>query len=335
MLMGEVSGLLEPMITTAAGMSAAYIPIARTLLALAVTLAAAFAIYDWWLGDVSNALAKLVRAGVILSIPLTLFTGNVWSDLGKTTTQFFAGGLTQPLLGAAGHGGSGPDAIKDTIGKISKSMFPNARKEPDRRGVIESLVDWMKSDQTIGSAIFSNMTKAFFELVLSLVSIVLIVALTMALYGPLLAMQIGIIFGPLLLAFMPFPPLANLSKSWLAFMITTGFSLLVGVAMAVIAANSIESYTDMMGIIGNDASIPWYEELAVKIGGFMSSTAIILFVAWMLFRADDIAAAMVGGSAGGTSGVGGVIVNRISQATRGGVQSKPRADGGGKPPGGK
>lgn len=328
MALGDVAGLLEPLIITAESMGGAFVPIGRVLLALAVTLALVFAVYDWWTGAVSGAISRAVRAGIILTIPLYLLSGNNWSADMKTFTKFFASDLTAPVL-AATNSNSGPEAIRNTITKISTSMFPNARQAEDNRSTWEKVRDFLTSEQTVGGALlFSALTEAWYELLLFLISLVLVVALVAALYGPLLALQVGVIFGPLLIAWLPFQPLAHLSRNWLQFMLSQGFALVVGITMAVIGAHSIEAYTNTMAVMGGDPTLPWYEELAAKAGGFMASSAVILFVAWMLFKADDIAAAMIGGGGAGAGGVGAVILNKI--APKGTPKAGDKKGGGGK-----
>lgn len=312
MAFGDVAGLLEPLIVTAEGMGGVFVPIGRVLLGLAVMLAVLYAVYDWWMGEVNGALARLVRAGLILTIPLYLLSGNNWATDTKVLTKFFASDLTAPVL-AAGGSASGPEAIRNTITKISTSMFPNTRaKEGQEQSSFEQTWKFIVGQKSVGGAIFSAMTEAFFELLLFIISVVLVIALVVALYGPLLALHIGIVFGPLLLAWMPFGPMAHLTRNWLQFILSQGFALVVGITMAIIASNSIEAYTNSMLMMGAEAGLPWFEELGAKIGGFMASSAVILFVAWMLFKADDIAAAMIGGGGAGTGGVGAVILNKIA-----------------------
>lgn len=310
MALGDVAGLLEPLITTAEGMGGAFVPIGRVLLALSVTMALTLSVYDWWTGAVSGAVSRAVRAGIILTIPLYLLSGNNWQTDMKIFTKFFTSDLTAPVL-ASTNSSSGPEAIRNTITKISTSMFPNTRQPEDNRSTWEKVREFLVSEQTIGGAVFSALTEAFFELLLFIISVILVIALIAALYGPLLAFQIGVILGPLLLAWLPFQPMAHLSRNWLQFMLSQGFALVVGITLAVIAASSIEAYTDAMALMGGDPSLPWYEELAAQAGGFMASSAVILFVAFMLFRADDIAAAMIGGGGAGAGGVGAVIMNKI------------------------
>lgn len=325
MALGDISGLLQPLIDSAEGMTDAFVPMGRVMLALAVTLAILFATYDWWMGQVGDALGRIVRAGLFLTIPLTLMYGDNWTNSMRAVTHFFSAELTAPILSTT-DAGSGPEAIKQTINKLSLAMFPNAR-HVDERNAFEQARDFLMSEQTIGGAVFSGLTEALFELLLFALAIFLSLALVVALYGPLLALQIGIIFGPLLLAWVPFQPLSHLARNWFQFILSQGFALVVGITVAMIGVASIEAYTDQMMGMATDASLPWFQELAAKAGGFMASSAVIVFVGFMLFKADDIAAAMIGGGGAGTGGVGAVILNKIAPR---GTPKGGKGGGGGK-----
>lgn len=316
MALGDIAGLLTPLITSAEAMHVSFIPLARTMLALSFSLAVLFAVYQWWVGDAGGAVARIVRAGLILTIPLTLLISDNWKSTMDTTTKFFSAELTAPILGTAtGAGASmtGPEAIAATVTKLSRSMFPNARN-PDERTTLEKVKAFINSDTSFGSMVFSGLTQAVLELVLFLLALLLSVALIFALFGPLLALHIGVIFGPLLIAWMPFGPMAHLARSWLQFMLSQGFALVVGITIAALAIASIETFTDSMSMMSRETALPLHQEIAGKIGGFMSSAAVIVFVAVMLFRADDIAAGMIGGGGAGAGGVGAVVMSRLASA---------------------
>ncbi|AAZ97770.1 hypothetical protein Tbd_1817 [Thiobacillus denitrificans ATCC 25259] len=311
MALGDISGLLSPLIEHAAAMSSAYVPLGKTFLALAVSMSAIFAIYEWWLGGgASDALARLTRAGLILTIPLTLLFG--WDGYMKTLTEFFSKELTAPIVAVDGSG-SGPEAVKNAITKLSQSMFPNSRTV-DERSTWEQVRDFITSEESIGGAVLSSLTAALFELLLFLIALVVSLALIYALYGPLLALQLGVIFGPLLIAWMPFQPLSHLARNWLTFMLAQGFALVVGVTVAILGANAIAGYSDLMIEMARDPSLPWYLEIGAQFGGFMAMTAVLVYISFMLFRADDIAAAMIGGGGAGMGGVGAAVMSRIKLA---------------------
>ncbi len=325
MALGDIAGLLSPLITSAEAMHAVFIPIALQMLALSFALALLFAVYQWWMGEVSGALARITRAGLILIIPMTLLAGDNWKSTMDATAKFFSAGLTQPIL-KTGGATSGTQAISETITKLTNAMFPNSRN-PDERTNFEKIKNFVTGNESFGGMLVSALTQALLELIMFGLAIVLSVALIFALFGPLLALHIGIIFGPLLIAWMPFGPMSHLARNWLQFMLSQGFALVVGITIAMLAVGSIEAFTDSMSLMSRDPNLPLAQELAAKIGGFMASAAVIVFVAVMLFRADDIAAAMLGGGGAGTGGIGAVIMSRIA----GGKMPKmPKG-----PPGGK
>lgn len=326
MALGDIAGLLDPLITSAEKMHTVFIPIALQMLALAFVLALLFAVYQWWMGEVSGALARITRAGLILIIPMTLLSGDNWKSTMTATSNFFSAGLTQPILNTGGAT-SGPEAISQTITKLSHAMFPNARN-PDERTAYEVVKDFVTSNESFGGMLVSGLTQALLELILFALAILLSVALIFALYGPLLALHLGIIFGPLLIAWMPFGPTAHLARNWLQFMLSQGFALVVGITIAMIAVTSIESFTDAMALMSRDPNLPLAQEIAGKIGGFMASAAVIVFVAFMLFRADDLAAAMIGGGGAGAGGVGAVIMSRMAAGRMPKMPKGPPGGGG-------
>lgn len=331
MALGDIAGLLTPLITSAEAMHTAFIPLARTMLALSFVLAILFAVYQWWLGEVGGALSRITRSALIMTIPLTLLVGDNWRQTMDAATKFFSAELTAPILGTTGAT-SGPDAIATTVTKLSRSMFPNVRN-PDERTTLEKVKAFINSDSSLGSMLFSGLTQAILELLLFLLALLMSVALIFALYGPLLALHIGVIFGPLLIAWMPFNPMSHLARNWLQFMLSQGFALVVGITIAMLAVGSIESFTDSMTLMAKDSALPLHQEIAGKIGGFMASAAVIVFVAFFLFRADDIAAAMIGGGGAGAGGVGAVVMSRLAAVKMPQMPKGPPKPPG--PPGGK
>ena len=107
MALGDIAGLLSPLIESAEKLHTVFIPIALQMLALAFTLALLFAVYQWWMGETSGALARITRAGLILVIPMSLLSGDNWKSTMDATGSFFSAGLTAPIL-KTGGATSGP-----------------------------------------------------------------------------------------------------------------------------------------------------------------------------------------------------------------------------------
>lgn len=341
MALGDVAGLLQPMIDSAAGMADAFVPTGRILLSVAFTLTIFYATYEWWLGGVSGAVAKAFRGAVILIIPLFLLYGNNWTSTMKTFTSFFSVELAAPLIqksGQASTGGSAPELVKNIITRVANGIWPDSNPQQQQEAggnVFEKAWQFITNpDKSVNESIFSALTEIVFKILLTVIGMALIVAILFALYGPILLMQVGVIFGPVLVCWLAWEPLADVSRNWLKFMITNGFSLLVGLVLSLIAAGSIENFVGTMQQMGHDPDLPWFLELAAKIGGFLASAGTMIFLSFMLFKADDIAGAMIGGSAGGGSGVGMMILNKIKTRGGGGKGTPPKSGGEPPPPGG-
>lgn len=335
MALGDVAGLLQPMIDAAANMADAFVPMGRILLAVAVTITLIGATYEWWLGGAGGALARAVRAGLILTIPLFLLYGNNWVGTMKIFTNFFSVELAQPLIeksGQAATGGSAPELVKNIITRVADGIWPDNKLKEEAGGNVfdEAWAFITNPSKSVNESIFSALTEILFKILLTAIGVMLIVSILFSLFGPILMMQIGVIFGPLLVCWLAWEPLADLARTWLRFMITSGFSLLIGLVLALIAVGSIETFVSSVQLMGHDPELPWFLEIAAKIGGFLASAGTMIFLSFMLFKADDIASAMIGGSAGGGSGVGALILNKITPVRKPG-KPEPKTE----PPGGE
>jgi hypothetical protein len=333
MALGDIALMLQPMIDSATDMTGAFVPMGRTFLGIAITIAAVLAIYEWWMGGVQGALAKLTRALIVLSIPLTLFYGDNYAKTMGTVRDFFAVGMTQPIIG--GSAGGGPEVLRNTINTLTTSMFPRMR-ESDPPAAASSggggIVGWAKEawagvSGPVDALFRLNVTvrQMLYDGILMVVAGFVSLALVFALYGPLLALQIGIIFGPLLIAWLPSPQFSHLAKSWLQFILTQGFTLVVSVAIAVIGANAITAFAVQMNALagGGVSESGFIEAMIVQAGGFIASISVLVFVGIMLFKADSIAGALLGGGGGGSSAVGAAMLARLNPSklvSKGGIK---------------
>lgn len=312
--------IIDPMVQAAVSYVPVFVPTGWTFLALALTLSLGFAVYDWWLDSPSGALARCVRSGLMLLVVVTLFNG--WAAHMKTFTTFFSAELASPLTKGASTGG---EALGQTINKITTSMFPDARIDRNK-SVQEKFWEFIRDRKNFGEYLFMNLTRALFELILFILSLIIITALVFAFYGPLLALQLGAIFGPLLLPWVIFAPMEGFARAWFKFMVTTGFTLLVALCLGLIAAEAIIVYTDAMASFGKNPNTSWAEEMAGRIGGLVAISGGMIFISLMILKADDIAGAMLSGGAGG--GVAGAAVRTVtSMASK---ISKIPSKGGGK-----
>lgn len=325
MALGDIALMLQPMIDVAVSKTAVFVPLGRTFLALAVVITAIFAVYEWWLGGASGAIAKLVHMFVVVSIPVTLLWGDNYSSMMNTTRNFFASELTQPLLGSSGDAAT---TLSNTINTLTTSMFPEmqtaaAPAAGGDSGVVDAAKSiWSNITSPIDALFRLNITvrQMIYNLLLMIVAGFVSLALIFALYGPLFALQIGIIFGPLLIAWLPSKQFSHLSRSWFQFILTQGFTLVVAVAIATIGASAISAFAAQMHELaaGGVDSSGFIEAAIVQAGGFIASLAVLIFVGLMLFKSDNIASALIGGGHAGGSGIAAGLIARATPKLGGG-----------------
>lgn len=320
MALGDIALMLQPMVDAAVSKTAVFVPMGRTFLALAVTITAMFAVYEWWTGNHHGSIARVTRALLVLSIPVTLLYGDNYSTTMDTVRNFFASEMTQPLMGGGGQGG-GPEVLRNTINTLTTSMFPEmqaAAPAADGSGGVVAAVKsvWANITSPIDALFRLNVTvrQMIYNVLLMVVAGFVSLALIFALYGPLFALQIGIIIGPLLIAWLPSPQFSHLAKSWFQFILTQGFTLVIAVAMAVIGSAAIDVFaTQMHGLAaGGVDSSGFIEAAIVQAGGFVASLAVLVFVGLMLFKADNIASAIIGGGHAGGSGIAAGLIARAA-----------------------
>ncbi|MHB0973208.1 MAG: type IV secretion system protein [Thiobacillus sp.] len=333
MALGDIALMLQPMIDAAVSKTAVFVPLGRTFLALAVVITVIFAVYEWWTGNSHGAIARVVHALLVLSIPLTLLLGDNYANTMNTVRNFFASELTQPLMSGTGSGSSA-ETLRDTINVLSASMFPEMQEAGAKtagdggdHGVVNAVKSaWANITSPIDALFRLNVTvrQMIYNLLLMIVAGFVSLALIFALYGPLFALQIGIIFGPLLIAWLPSPQFSHLAKSWFQFVLTQGFTLVIAVAIAVIGATAISAFAAQMhGLAaGGVDSSGFIEAMVVQAGGFIASLSVLIFVGLMLFKADNIASALIGGGHAGSSGIAAGLIARAAPKPAGGGLAK-------------
>lgn len=304
-----MTGLLDPLVEKAAGMAGAFVPLGETFLAIAIVIALMLAVYDWWLGSVSGAISRAVRGGIALVVPLALLLN--WTPIMKTTANFFTSELTAPITRAAGFSDGG-SAVQSAVRRLNDALFPKPAPggAPGAAGsqAGPSTFDYVTGRASIGREIINKLTQAAFDVVLFFVSLLVGFALILALYGPLLTLQLGAIFGPLLVAWLPWQPMAHLFHNWLRFMLASGVALLVGITLATLAAGVLGDFASQMASIGTDPTMSLADELLARVGAFMTSVSVIVFVAYFLMQTESIASSLIGGAGSGSGAVASGIL---------------------------
>lgn len=260
--------------------------------------------------------------------------------------------------GSAGitPGGSGAAAQQVTVcrDQISSQYTPMPRTGVCPPATVATTISaaQMQAQQTGGFlGITGAISHAFHSFVafaesivvagfLGLCFLILLVAMIFAMYGPLLLMSVGVIFGPLLVAWLPFEPLNNLATKWFNYMITMGVAFLVGLVFVKIAGASLDLYAGAIQHSSGSA-----DALMAGLTGLIPACVAMLFMAYMLLKVEHVGAALVGGSAIGGGGAFAAIAAAkmmgAAKATRGlaggkkdGASSKSSATSATKDPSG-
>lgn len=135
------------------------------------------------------------------------------------------------------------------------------------------------------------------------------------LFGNALIMKIGIIFGPLAIAFIPYAPMSWLAMSWLRFMITTGLTLAIAyLVTSILATAMLPVFQTLLKTGVNSQGIG----LATIFMG-ASIALILVFGCILLLKVDDIAQGLVGGGgAGGGGAIAGAALRSLKARAGGG-----------------
>lgn len=329
--MGDIAGglanllqMVQVLVDTAVGMQDGLVPTGQKLLGLAILLTVFNDVYQWWIkGDATELLAKGVRLFVIASIPASLLLAEgAWVSANQALVGFFQHGVTE-ALGAA-SGADLTSVIKGTVKSIVDSV--NVAKPPST-----TTFSWLNPSSWFDAAAetFSSLGGLFIELVLKVVVFFGVAAMMLGMlvagYVPLVALQIGIIVGPILIAWLPFEPMANYAHTWLKFMIVNAMTIVVATILLLMTQAAIGSITSILSDMLADGA------LAGGIGAFASTfmvCVVLLFVAYLLFQADEIAGGLIGHSSVGGGFMGRAMSSAIGRAAKGGAVGSKGGNGG-------
>ncbi len=314
MAFAEIGELLHPILQGAQIYGDVYVPQGLQLLSLSLTLTVMWGVFLWWLGEHEGALAKVGRGFIFTLIPLSLLHGDNWISAAGGLAGFFQQELITPLLERSGQQGSGGGAelVKTLITKISNSIWADAENITEKSGWDKTLEFLENPANSMGSVLFGSLTDLFLRMMLTVAGLGLIVVILVALYGPIFALQVGIVIGPLLICWLPFKPLSNLPKNWFRFMLTTGISLVIGVLVVLICSGSIDVFVKSISVV-QSSDLPWHMQLIAKFGAFLSALSVMFYSMKMILKSDDIASALIGGATEG-SGVGAVVMRSVEKA---------------------
>lgn len=316
--------------------SGAFVGLGLTFMSLAITLTVLSSMYVWWVsGSFQDLLENVVRT-IIVVAPLSLIISD-WVSYNETFTNFF----TQQLPSYIGVGGEDKyQAVSKAISKLFSAVdVLNPMKQNNDTptpGTDANALVWVgygfaKTWDVLTSTGGALVDGAILEWIYLLIMWLLVSALTFFLVGamlfavfmPVAGLAIGTIFGPLIVSWLPWKPLASMTERWTSFMISNGISFVVSMTIVSALGDAVTETVTYIMNLAKEASMGG--ALAAYGVGMIAVAAIYLFVINLLTSADSIAQGMTGGAALG-EGMFGKISSLASGA--GVVKSGKSALGG-------
>lgn len=317
---------IELMVGEAIKMQGGLVPVGQKLFLVALTLTILNDVYQWWIkGDATELLARWVRLFVVASIPFSLlFADGAWIKANQTLVGFFQSGVTEAL------GASSSENLQGVIKGTLKSVVDAVSVDPPKS---ETGFELTKPSTWIDAAkdTFSSLGGLVVEFLLKIIVFMGVAAMTLGMlvagYIPLVALQIGIIVGPILIAWLPFEPMANYAHTWLKFMIVNAMTIVVAVILLLMTKAAMGPISSTLAeMIGGGI---WDGTVGMIASVFMI-VAILLFVTFMLFQADEIAGGLIGHSSVGGGFMGRAVSGAMGKAVKQGAVGKGGKSGGGE-----
>lgn len=302
--LAELLKLLDGIIDAGASLNGALIPLGLQFLALAITLTLVNDVYQFWLrGDAQEFFSRMLRFFIVVSIPFALlWPAGAWSETNKTMIEFFQKTVTSKIAASSPSGGSPADIIKMPLKKI----YDAANLAPDAESLKE--LDWDEK-------IVAKLAEFIMKIIIGLGVVAMIIAMVIVGYIPLVSLQVGAILGPLLIAWLPFEPMSDMARTWLKFMIVNAMTFVVAVLLLTLAGTAVEGLSGTIKLMFKDGAAL----SGLFIAAFMT-LAIMVFLAYMLLQANEIASGLIGHSSVGGGFMGravGVAMGKAIKAAGG------------------
>jgi hypothetical protein len=329
------ASIFMSMVTAAKGMSGALQSIGMTFLSLAFCAQLTIHVYAWWLsGGADKFIGNCLHLAVVTAIPLAALLN--WGAAGNMIPKFFTNEVSSSL--GNGDNATAQIAKLSTIfSRISKSFEKKSEStmsEPKPVEILPGMTaeEAMQAQASAASAgssgsglsmagllginidLKSYLTTLVTSLILGFGCVILLFAYALAIYGNLIILYLGVAFGPIFIGLFPFKAFSYLAKSWLNFMIATGLTYAVATALIVIANSGLD-------IVINKITTPppggSSADFSTAVDVALIGLALMVFMAWLVTKADDIARSMLsGGSGGHGGGFVGLVVRQARDAAR-------------------
>jgi len=267
-----------------------FVDTGMVLLGLSFTISAMSGIYQWWTsGSLQDLVSNAVRTIILVAPLLVLFKG--WDNYMNTFTNFFhtdlPAAIAQKMGSSSGSGavaaGSPEAVVGNMIKKLQKSVNFDDKEEP--KGPLERLASFFSLKKIYSLIIW---------IVVLVLNIFLAFAMIFAVFMPIAALQLGIIFGPLILAWLPWRPLADMSSRWLGYMIANGLTFVVAIVMLNALGLTIDEMTNRLIDMSQKSS--GFVGIASYLLTLLALFAVYIFSTNLLLQANNIAQGLTGGA---------------------------------------
>lgn len=281
---GTITSLLETTIgqlfTALANMSGIFVGTGMVFAGLALTLTLLYGVYSWWTsGSIGDLVSNGVRILIILAPLLVLLHG--WSGY----MEKFMGLFTRELPAVVGFPSPTPEGVigtsLDMLTKAVEFKEPTEAKDMDL---------W---DRLAYFFSMSNFVSLILKLIAFTLTVLLAFGVIFAVTMPLAGLYIGAIFGPLLLPWMLWRPLSDMTARWTGFMIGNGMTFVVAVViLKAMSATLAAMTTQLQGMIASGFGMGLAGWLVTLIALF----AIYIFATNLMLQANNMAQGMTGGA---------------------------------------
>lgn len=283
-------------------------------------------------GGVESVLTDVIRSMILGVIALALL--NNWAAASQAIPAWFKSDVIAKLTAATDPASAisqfyavFAEMFREMTAWIETGAKPCSESEGGLMASLQSLFD------TITLKTFMDVIRLYVSLAIAI--LIIIIPLTAfsalllgVLFGNALIMKIGIIFGPLAIAFIPYAPMSWLPLSWLRFMITTGLTLAIAyLVTSILATAMLPVFQTMLKTGVNSQGIG----LATIFMG-ASIALILVFGCILLLKVDDIAQGIVGGGgAGGGGAIAGAALRSLKARASGNSKSESSGKKGAEP----
>jgi hypothetical protein len=302
------SQFINPLNGALASMGSKFVGMGKTFLAFAVMVLLTNELYAYFIGGgLQQLISRLMRSVIILSLPLAALM--TWGDMSNVLVKF--GSEMSTIVGAD----SSPETALQDLGKSLDTGLKNITQT--FWNVKDQPIDWAHPFDSLIMLVGQAIVAIFVGLLLLLYLVAAIAFMLgglLGLYMPLVMLQLGVIFGPLLIPWILLSSLASLATSWLRYMLVSAFSYAVA---SVLIAAVLKAGMNITKPFATTPPVGLDGMLAVG-GAIIISAITFLFGAYLMIRSDNIAAAMLGGPnpSAGAEYIGAKMAGALSGALK-------------------